>query len=118
MHELDRRAMMFYLNVFATLVIGALVLAAVDLEWPHGEFGWAAFGGSTVLYVAATAFLFTAIHFIGPLRTAVIDNSTPVWAIVFAVLLLDERLSAVQLFGGALVIGAVSLLQVSQRVSA
>ena len=116
MRDLDRRAMMFYLNVVAILVIGALLLVVADLQWPQSPRGWSAFGASTVLYVFATALLFTAIHFIGPLNTAMIDNSTPVWAIVFAALLLDERLSAVQLFGGALVIGAVVLLQVGQRV--
>ena len=115
MRDLDRRAMMFYLNVVAILVIGGLLLVVADLQWPQSPRGWSAFGASTVLYVFATALLFTAIHFIGPLNTAMIDNSTPVWAIVFAALLLDERLSAVQLFGGALVIGAVVLLQIGQR---
>ena len=64
----------------------------------------------------ASTLLYAAIKMIGPFRTAIIDNSAPVWAIVLAALLLGQRLNAVQLFGGALVIGAVLLVQLSLRV--
>ena len=60
----------------------------------------------------ASTLLYVAIKMIGPFRTAIIDNSAPVWAIVLAALLLGQRMSAMQLFGGALVIGAVLLVQV------
>ena len=53
---------------------------------------------------------------IGPFRTAIIDNSAPIWAIVLAALLLGQHLNATQHLGGALVIGAVVFVQFSLRV--
>ena len=97
-------------------MVGAASLTLVDLEWPRSGPGWATLTTSTGFYVLATILLFTAVKMIGPLRTAIIDNSAPVWAILLAALLLHERLSGVQLFGGALVIGAVLLVQLSLRV--
>ena len=88
----------------------------MDLEWPRSGQGWATLTASTGFYVLATILLFTAVKMIGPLRTAIIDNSAPVWAIVLASILLHERLGTGQLFGGALVICAVLLVQLSLRV--
>ena len=116
MRGVDRRILMLYLTSTAVVIVGAVSLALVPLEWPRTDHGWTLLAVSTGLYVLATTLLFTAVKMIGPMRTAIIDNSAPVWAIVLGALLLGERLSAVQLFGGALVIGAVLLVQLSLRV--
>ena len=116
MRGIDRRILMLYLTCTATAIVGVVSLALVPLEWPHTDHGWTLLAVSTGLYVLATTLLFTAVKMIGPLRTAIIDNSAPIWAIVLGALLLGERLSAVQLLGGALVIGAVLLVQLSLRV--
>ena len=116
MRGIDRWVMMLYLTGTTALVVGLASFTLVDLEWPRSGQGWTTLVTSTVFYVLATILLFTAVKMIGPLRTAIIDNSAPVWAIMLAALLLHERLGAVQLFGGALVIGAVLLVQLSLRV--
>ena len=116
MRGVDRRILMLYLTSTAVVIVGAVSLALVPLEWPRTDHGWTLLAVSTGLYVLATTLLFTAVKMIGPMRTAIIDNSAPIWAIVLGALLLGERLSAVQLFGGALVIGAVLLVQLSLRV--
>ena len=116
MRGVDRRILMLYLTSTAVVIVGAVSLALVPLEWPRTDHGWTLLAVSTGLYVLATTLLFTAVKMIGPMRTAIIDNSAPVWAIALGALLLGERLSAVQLFGGALVIGAVLLVQLSLRV--
>ena len=116
MRGVDRRILMLYLTSTAVVIVGAVSLALVPLEWPRTDHGWTLLAVSTGLYVLATTLLFTAVKMIGPMRTAIIDNSAPVWAIVLGALLLGERLSMVQLFGGALVIGAVLLVQLSLRV--
>ena len=116
MRGIDRWVMMLYLTGTTAVVVGAASLTLVDLQWPRSGQGWAILTTSTGFYVLATILLFTAVKMIGPLRTAIIDNSAPVWAILLAALLLHERLSAVQLFGGALVICAVLLVQLSLRV--
>ena len=116
MRGVDRRILMLYLTCTAAAIVGFVSLAAADLEWPHTHQGWTLLVASTGLYVVASTLLFVAIKMIGPMRTAIIDNSAPVWAIVLAAFLLDQRMSAVQLFGGGLVIGAVVLVQIGLRV--
>ena len=116
MRGVDRRILMLYLTSTAVVIVGVVSFALVPLEWPRTDHGWTLLAVSTGLYVLATTLLFTAVKMIGPMRTAIIDNSAPIWAIVLGALLLGERLSAVQLFGGALVLGAVLLVQLSLRV--
>ena len=116
MRGIDRRILMLYLTSTAAVIVGVVSLTVVSLEWPRTDQGWTLLAASTGLYVLATTLLFAAVKMIGPLRTAIIDNSAPVWAIVLAALLLGERLNMVQLFGGALVISAVVLVQLSLRV--
>ena len=116
MRGMDRRILILYLTSTAAVIVGVVSLTLVSLEWPRTDQGWTLLAASTGLYVLATTLLFAAVKMIGPLRTAIIDNSAPVWAIVLAALLLGERLNMVQLFGGALVISAVVLVQLSLRV--
>lgn len=116
MRGMDRRILMLYLTSTAAVIVGVVSLTVVSLEWPRTDQGWTLLAASTGLYVLATTLLFAAVKMIGPLRTAIIDNSAPVWAIVLAALLLGERLNMVQLCGGALVISAVVLVQLSLRV--
>ncbi len=77
--------------------------------------GWLAFAGSNLFYVAATFALFTAVHMIGPLRTAIIDNSSPIWAMLFAFGLLGELLTVIQMIGAAMVVAALITLQIAQK---
>ena len=116
MRGVDRRILMLYLTCTSAGIVGLVSLTAVSLQWPRTDQGWTLLAASTGLYVVASTLLFVAIKMIGPMRTAIIDNSAPIWAIVLAALLLGQRMSAVQLFGGALVIGAVLLVQISLRV--
>ena len=116
MRNVDRRILMLYLTSTAAAIVGIVSLTAVSLEWPRTHQGWMLLAASTGLYVVASTLLYVAIKMIGPFRTAIIDNSAPIWAIVLAALLLGQRMNAAQLFGGALVIGAVLLVQLSLRV--
>ena len=116
MRGVDRRILMLYLTSTAAVIVGVISLTAATLEWPRTEHGWTLLAVSTGTYVLATILLFTAVKMIGPLRTAIIDNSAPIWAIVLAAFLLGERMSVAQLFGGALVISAALLVQLSLRV--
>ena len=116
MRGIDRRILMLYLTLTAAVIVGVVSLTLVSPVWPRTDQGWTLLAASTGLYVLATTLLFAAVKMIGPLRTAIIDNSAPVWAIVLAALLLGQRMSGMQIFGGVLVIGAVLLVQLSLRV--
>ena len=111
----DNRAVMLHMTAMASVFMALLSVSLIDLVWPSGTAGWLAFAGSNLLYVAATFSLFTAVHMIGPLRTAAIDNSSPLWAGIFAYLLLGETLTATQIVGAGLVIGALITLQIAQK---
>lgn len=111
----DNRVVMLYMMIAASGLIAALSLGVVELAWPAGGPGWLAFAGSTGCYVVATFCLFTAVSMIGPLRTAAIDNTTPVWSVLFGLWLIGETLAPQQLLGIALVVGALIVLQVLQR---
>ncbi len=97
------------------LLISALTLTAVELQWPVGELGWWIFSGSTLFYVFATFSLFKAVSLIGPLRTAIMDNTAPVWAMIFGFILLHQVMSSWQIGGALLVITAVMSLQIVSR---
>lgn len=116
METFDRRVVMLHLSLSGTVVIALASATAVELVWPQSETGWWAFAGSCSVYVVSTYLLFTAVELIGPLRTSVIDNAAPVFAVILGAWLLAENLSPVQLFGGALVITGVVLVQLSLAV--
>ena len=118
MVSFDRRVVMLHLSLSGTVIIALASATAVGLVWPRSEAGWWAFAGSCLVYVISTYMLFTAVELIGPLRTAVIDNAAPVFAVILGAWLLAENLSPVQLFGGALVITGVVLVQLSLAVPA
>ena len=119
---LSERAMSRHENIIVMLYMLTgtcasiiLLLVFVDLQWPMTLIGWLAFSGSSGCYVVATFLLFTAVNMVGPLRTAIIDNTSPVWAILFGFLLLGQVLSHTQMLGVVMVVGGVLSIQWIKR---
>jgi drug/metabolite transporter (DMT)-like permease len=111
----DTGVVLIHSLAVVVIVVLALWATVVDLHWPASPDGWIVFAGSTAFYVLATFTLFMAVSRIGPLRTAIIDNTAPVWAIVFGFLLLGQALNTRQIFGVIVVIAAVIALQIVNR---
>ena len=111
----DGRTVMLHMIVTATAITAGVTLAGASLAWPTGGAGWLALAGTASFFVIATFCLFTAIGLMGPLRTAVIDTSAPVWALLFAWAILGEGLSAAQAAGAAVVILAIAVVQATGR---
>ena len=108
----DRRVVMLHMIFVVTFIIVGLWLSGITAPvFPVQSSGWWALGLSTLCFVTATVLLFVAIDLIGPLATAAIDNSSPVWAILFGALLLGESLTGLQLSGAAIVVGAILIFQ-------
>ena len=105
------RIMMLYMLLSATAVVGFVSLFLAELTWPASLPGWLALCGSSVLYVVATLLLFKAVDLVGSLQTAIIDNTSPIWAIILGVIVLEQWLSAQQLIGASVTVAAVMLLQ-------
>ena len=109
----DQYIVMFVSLLTATIIIIAISTLWFELHWPTTFIGVLAFCGSALFYVLATLFLFKAVGLIGPLRTAIIDNSAPVWAGLFGYVLLGETLTLQQLVGISIVVSAILLLQLT-----
>lgn len=108
-HHENNVIMLYMLTGTCASII--LFLTLVDLRWPVTTIGWLAFSGSSGCYVVATFLLFTAVNMVGPLRTAIIDNTSPVWAILFGFLLLGQILSPAQIVGVVMVVAGVLCTQ-------
>ena len=103
--------MMFYMLISATAVVGFVTLFFAELHWPVSFPGWLALSGSATLYVVATLLLFKAVDWVGSLQTAIIDNTSPVWAMILGILVLGQWLTVQQVIGASVTVAAVMLLQ-------
>ena len=105
------KIMMLYMLVSTTAVVSFVSILIVELTWPTSSGGWLALCGSAVFYVVATLLLFKAVDLVGSLQTAIIDNTSPVWAMILGVIVLGQWLTAQQVMGASITVTAVMLLQ-------
>ena len=102
------------------LLIGAppLLITAVpqivDQRWDVGGLVWAGFAFAVLGPLVVTNFLwFTAIERVGPSRATLVTNLQPFLAALFAVALLSEELTWIQVAGGIAI--GISLLLARRR---
>ena len=92
--------------------VGSYTVLSGQFDAGFGAGGWAALAGlvgfSTVL--AITTF-FLGLERVGPSTASIVSTIEPAWTVALAAIVFGESLGAVQLLGGALVLGAVVLLQ-------
>jgi len=97
-----------------TFVLAGVVSGRLDLGFE--PIGWLWLAGvvlvSTVLAIAA---FFAGLARVGPSAASILSTIEPVVTVALAFVVFGERLSPVQLLGGALVLSAVLLLQVRGR---
>ena len=84
-----------------------------DYALPSTGGAWAAFLIGPSIYAIAIVTVFIAISLAGPSTAAMSMNLEPVASMTFGFLILGQALSAMQLFGAALVILAVLSLRLS-----
>jgi drug/metabolite transporter (DMT)-like permease len=100
-----------------TMVAGTVPLAIVSFpallrqDWAAvTPVGWGAFLFSSLLSVVVGYLIwYTSVQRVGNARTAVYTNLTPVFAILFAWVVLDATLTLLQLMGGAVVLAGLVL---------
>jgi drug/metabolite transporter (DMT)-like permease len=111
----DRRAATASFALIAAMLTAAAVLAGPGFGLPTTTFAWAG-----LIFAGAAAGLGVTLYFIalpllGPVRAALLSNLEPVVATLGAVAILHERPGAMQFAGIALVLGAIILIQRSDR---
>lgn len=97
----------------AGLVSGDLSPASVSL----GGYGWLA-AIAVVSTVGAITLFFAGLGRVGPTTASIVSTFEPVTAIALAALVFGESLSATQLGGAVLVLGAVAALGLARRAPA
>lgn len=109
----DSMVLSYQVMGVAALTMATIAAGGQSLAWPQNITGWTMLSISALLFTSATLCLFGGIARIGPLRASLIDYASPIWVILFGILLLGETMSAPQWAGAAVVIGAIFLDQLA-----
>lgn len=90
---------------FLSYALCDIVLGEFPL--PVDAVGWAAFLGVGIFYSFSIVSMFIAISWIGTVRTALIMNLEPITSVFLGIVLLGQPMTASQLLGAAIVVGAI-----------
>ena len=107
----DARLVTWYTLWSSMLMLAALSTLTWNWQWPHGMSGWVAFLGIGVTTTAAILALYLSTQRIGPFRTALYMNLEPFMTAVLGAILLGDRMTPLQLLGGATMIAALCIFQ-------
>ena len=105
----------FYMMGSAAVTQCILFLIFGTYTPPVTALGWLGFGGVAIASTAANLAFFGAVPILGAVRATMITNIEPLLAIVFAVLILGERISILQGVGIAMVLTAIAAVEFSRR---
>ena len=111
MRDSDSLAVTSYMMLSAAVCLAVFSLVQGDVKLPVTGLGWLGLGGVALSHTIGTLTFFGAIPLLGAVRAAMITNLEPVLGILFAMLILGERLSAAQAAGIALVIASIFAME-------
>ncbi len=107
------------------LAIGWIPLALVSIpqvsaqEFSFGWTVWLGFGYAVIGPLFLTNILwFTAVDIVGAPRAALFNNLQPFFGVLFAILLLSEKLRPLEIAGGLLIFAGIALERIRRRPSA
>jgi len=104
------------------LGIGWIPLALVSIpqvsaqEFSFGWKAWVGFGYAVIGPLFLTTILwFTAVNIVGAARASLFNNIQPFFAVLFAILLLSEKLRPLEIAGGVLIFAGIALERIRRR---
>jgi len=106
----DRQAVLLRSLAAGTLLFVLFFVLTNGVEIIGTRAGWLKVCGSGIVVAFAYITFFAGMKIIGPVKATMIMNIEPVLTICLAAILLGERLSNIQVFGAALVIGGIILI--------
>lgn len=105
------RSLLTLAIVFSSMLVAGLSgVMPAGLSVPGSSSGWLALASLVLLYGVAFTLLFVCVPRLNMAQNAPVMNIEPIATLVLGWALLGQQLSAMQLLGGALVIGAIVLL--------
>jgi drug/metabolite transporter (DMT)-like permease len=107
----DARLVTWYTVWSSTFLFVALSVLTWSWHWPHGAAGWTGFASIPFAVTTGIFALYVSTERIGPFRTALFMNLEPLMTSAFGTLMLGERLTPLQMAGGATMIAALCVFQ-------
>jgi probable blue pigment (indigoidine) exporter len=107
----DARLVTWYTLWSSTLVFVGLSLATWNWQPPYTALGWVAFVGLSFTTTTAILTLYVSTQRIGPFRTALYMNLEPLMTSVLSAVILGDRMTPLQVAGGAVMIAALCAFQ-------
>jgi drug/metabolite transporter (DMT)-like permease len=101
----------------ASFAVAGVLTGSLSLRLSGEAWLWLVLIALVSTVVAVSAF-FAGLKRVGPSEAAILSTAEPVVTVALAFVVLGERLAPAQLLGGALVLGAVVLLQLRPRPAA
>lgn len=103
----------FYTLATSAIVFIVIVLGSNSISLPDNTHGWIGIAGLGLCYSMGITGLFLLLPLLGPTQSAMVLNLEPVFVAMIAWLALGEQLTALQILGGVVVVGAVILFQIT-----
>src|SRR6185369_4024122 len=107
----DSRLLSWYSQLSSTAIFVVVSLGTWNWHAPQTGTGWFALMVVSVTVTIAVLTLFISINRIGPFRSALIMNLEPLIATILSAVLLGEFMTAWQVLGGAIMLGALVTFQ-------
>lgn len=111
----DGRALAAQMAFIATLLTAVAGFLGSSLALPGNPSAWAGFVFAGTASALGTALYFVALPMIGPIQASALSNLEPVIAVLGALLILGEPADAGRIAGIVMVVGAIAVLQWSDR---
>ncbi len=113
MKRAESVVVIFYMVLSATFLLATAHAVCGTLILPDKTSGWIGFIGVGISYTVGITLFFAAIPMIGAARASMMSNIEPIIGIVFAMLILGERISALQEAGMALVFVSIIIMEMA-----
>ena len=108
------------LRTFMTMSVAAIIMLiggwmGAGFDLPNAQVGWLGLFLLSLFYASAFTGLFIVLPRIGAVNNAVVMNFEPIALLGLAWLILGQAVSALQILGAFIVVGAISLLSIAKR---
>lgn len=109
--EFDMLAATFHMALIAAVLMVGVCYFSGGVALPTASIGWFGLIGVVTLQASTVPVYFHAITLLGALKSGMISNVQPLVSILAAYVLFTEVLTTFQFVGGAMVLGAVWVMQ-------